>query len=97
MLFSFGYIGFKHLSALIHEVKIEAQVAFKQTTGGTSVDLSEIKNDLLDLVHNTISEMQPPSASDHLFGALAQILQMKVMKGMGMDPSSLISQPETED
>ena len=48
-------------------------------------DIQSIKDDLLEIVEDTIQNMQPPSAIDHLMGALAQFAQIKLMKAAGID------------
>lgn len=51
--------------------------------------MDELTENLEDLVHNTISTMQPPNAADHVMGAIAQMIQMKAMQKFGMGPASL--------
>tara|TARA_R110000823_G_scaffold225675_1_gene353438 strand:- start:816 stop:1157 length:342 start_codon:yes stop_codon:yes gene_type:complete len=53
-------------------------------------DFNALRNDLMDLVTDTISTMQPPNAMDHLLGMLTQFAQMKMMQSTGIDPSSMI-------
>jgi hypothetical protein len=48
--------------------------------------MEELKDGLEDLVHDTISTMQPPNAADHVMGAIAQLIQMKAMQKFGMVP-----------
>ena len=35
-----------------------------------------------DIVEDTLANMQPPSAFDHLAGAAVQFMQMKMMAGL---------------
>jgi len=51
-------------------------------------DLDELKEDLLDMVHETIGNMSPPTAIDHLLGALSGPLQMWAMRKAGIDPAT---------
>jgi hypothetical protein len=54
----------------------------------TTFNLEEIKEDLLDMVHETIGNMQPPNAFDHIVGALSGPLQMWAMRKAGIDPAT---------
>lgn len=56
--------------------------------------MGELKENLEDLVHDTISTMQPPNAADHVMGAIAQMIQMRAMKQYG---NFLPTQPDQED
>lgn len=56
--------------------------------------VNDIKEELLDVVNQTIHNMRPPNIADHLGGILQQFAQMKMMKmmkkeGMFPDPSML--------
>ena len=86
------YQAFKHLTAQIQEVEVQ----FKQTNGN-GLNLDEIKEDLLDLVHDVLQNMEPPKAADHIFGAIGQILQFKMMKMMDIDPSAMLEAPHDEE
>ena len=59
-----------------------ASIDFSKDLPELNIDLSQIKEEVLDIIEDTIGQMQPPNAMDHVFGALAQIIQMKAMKGM---------------
>jgi len=83
------YQAFKHLTAQIQEVEIE----FKRTNGN-GFNLDEIKGELFGIVEDILQNMQPPSAVDHVFGAIAQIIQFKAMKMMDVEPSTLLEQSE---
>ena len=56
--------------------------------------MGELKENLEDLVHDTISTMQPPNAADHVMGAIAQMIQMRAKKQYG---NFLPTQPDQED
>ena len=45
-----------------------------------SFDLDELKSELMDIVENTIESLSPPSAFDHIAGAVSQYFQMRMMK-----------------
>jgi hypothetical protein len=90
-----AYAGFTHLFRLISTLQMQIDVAFKETNEKVNnpvVNLDGIKNDMLGMVEDVISNMQPPTAGDHLMGALTQFLQMKLMGSMGVDLNQLQSQ-----
>lgn len=45
-----------------------------------SFDFTKIKDEMLDIVESTIENMTPPSAFDHIAGAVSQYFNMKMMK-----------------
>jgi len=47
--------------------------------------LDDVKESLIDIVEDTLSNMNPPSAFDHIAGAIAQMIQAKTMKSMGLN------------
>lgn len=53
-----------------------------------NVELADIKEEMLDMVHDTIKNMQPPNAFDHIVGALSGPLQMWAMRKAGIDPTT---------
>jgi len=63
------------------------------------MNLEELKEDILDLVHDTISKMSPPTAFDHILGAIASPLQAWMMRKAGINPSTggLLEQELIED
>ena len=55
---------------------------------GKEVDLpnlNELRDEVLDIVQETIENLQPPSAIDHLMGAASQYFQLKMMKDFNLD------------
>ena len=46
--------------------------------------VEELKEEMFDIVQDTVQNMQPPNAADHLMGALSQMVQMKMMKAMNL-------------
>jgi len=58
-----------------------------------------LKEDLSDLIHDTIGEMRPPAIADHLGGILSQWAQIKFAKEMqAMNlPISAPQEPEPVD
>lgn len=82
-IFSFPFV----LSRALNEVRDSMTPPEQQKMP----DFNALRNDLMDLVTETISTMQPPNAMDHLLGMLTQFAQMKMMQSTGIDPSALIS------
>ena len=71
---------------LSHIEEIRADLAGNGSPSAFNLD--EMKEDLLDMVHETIGNMQPPNAIDHLLGALAGPIQMWAMRKAGIDPAT---------
>jgi hypothetical protein len=44
--------------------------------------LNGLKDEVLDIVESTIENLTPPTAIDHIAGAVSQYFQMKLMKEM---------------
>ena len=78
------------LFKLLSKALIEFKADFTKAETQSFPDFEELKDSLLDLVHNTIAEMQPPTAFDHLAGIVAQYAQAKIMNMMPIDPSQLL-------
>lgn len=77
---------FRAISEALQE--ISTNLTARETTSFTGID--DVKEELLGIVEDTIANLQPPSAIDHLMGALAQFAQIKLMKSMDIDPSDLM-------
>ena len=71
---------------LLHIEEIRADLVGNSSS--TTFNLDELKDELLDMVHDTIGSMQPPNAFDHIVGALSGPLQMWAMRKAGIDPST---------
>jgi hypothetical protein len=71
---------FSHLEQIRSDLSSETIPSFP--------DIAEIKEEMLDMVHETISNMQPPNAFDHLIGALAGPIQAWAMKKAGINPAT---------
>ena len=56
--------------------------------------MDEIKDELLDIVEDTLANMQPPNAGDHFMGMMAQIGQMWAMRKFNIDPQTGLPRPE---
>ena len=73
------YMHHSNSKALFSQIAIiQNEISEKTSTG--AFDLSELKEDMLDMVHETIGNMQPPNAFDHLLGALAGPIQAWAMR-----------------
>jgi len=81
------YMHHSNSKALISQISIIKE-EISEKTSNTSLDLSELKEEMLDMVHETIGNMQPPNAFDHLLGALAGPIQAWAMRKAGMNPAT---------
>lgn len=59
--------------------------------------IDEIKEELSELIFDTIGEMRPPAIADHLGGILSQWAQIKMAKTMQDMGMSQLTQPVLED
>ena len=64
---------------------IQLSEEFKRPQSEYNFDLDAIKEEILGTVEDTLANLQPPNAMDHLLGALAQFAQVKLMKMAGLD------------
>lgn len=46
--------------------------------------IEEMKEEMYNIVQDTVEGMNPPTAADHLMGALGQLVQMKLAKSMNL-------------
>jgi len=46
--------------------------------------IESLKDTMLDIVEDTLQNMQPPTAADHLMGTISQLVQMKLMKNLNL-------------
>lgn len=119
MLFGFVIIGFIALAIRLEKCHSSIAVmasnlhsSLKDDIRGASEETSDnfidgIREELLDVVNNTIQQMRPPNIADHLGGILNQFAQMKMMKmmqkegiGLNLGPSELssnINNPQEND
>jgi len=84
VIFFLHHTSSKALFSHIEEIRAD----LIRNPSSTAFNLEEIKEDLLDMVHDTIGNMQPPNAWDHLLGALAGPIQMWAMRKAGIDPAT---------
>ena len=84
VIFFLHHTSSKALLSHIEEIRAD----LVGNPSSTAFNLEEIKEDLLDMVHDTIGNMQPPNAWDHLLGALAGPIQMWAMRKAGIDPTT---------
>lgn len=72
--------------ALISQISLIKDEISEKTD--TSFNFDDLKEDMLDMVHETIGNMQPPNAFDHLLGALAGPIQAWAMRKAGINPQT---------
>jgi len=82
---------------MTHIDAIKSEITPDQSS--LDLNLEELREDILDLVHETISKMSPPTAFDHILGAIASPLQAWMMRKAGINPSTggLLEQELIED
>ena len=81
------YMHHSNSKALLSQISL-IKNEISEKTQNTTLDLSELKEDMLDMVHDTIGNMQPPNAFDHLLGALAGPIQAWAMRKAGINPQT---------
>lgn len=86
LLLSFALHHNSSKALLSHIEDIRSSIT--QTNVESTFDLGELKEEMLDMVHETISKMQPPTAFDHILGAVAGPLQAWMMRKAGFDPTT---------
>ena len=77
------FVFFSHhtLSSSLHSLAAELK------ENGVEIPPSfveELKDEMFNIVQDTIEGMNPPTAADHLMGALGQLVQMKLAKSMNL-------------
>lgn len=81
------YMHHANSKALISQISLIKE-EISEKTNDTTFNFDELKEDMLDMVHETIGNMQPPNAFDHLLGALAGPIQAWAMRKAGMNPAT---------
>jgi len=62
---------------------LEAKIADKIEASTNSPEvLTALKSSLSEIIEDTLENMQPPTAFDHIAGAAVQFMQMKMMSTM---------------
>jgi hypothetical protein len=84
VIFFLHHSSSKALLSHIEEIRAD----LVGNSNATTFNLEDMKEELLDMVHDTIGNMQPPNAWDHLLGALAGPIQMWAMRKAGIDPAT---------
>tara|TARA_R110002124_G_scaffold105643_1_gene256797 strand:+ start:258 stop:593 length:336 start_codon:yes stop_codon:yes gene_type:complete len=93
----FVFMSNQALSRQIKDIGGSIQARLNEEVKVPESFMAELQDSLGDLVHDTISTMQPPNAADHVMGALAQMIQMHAMKKFGLDQPRLNTpDPENE-
>jgi len=92
----FSYLQHHALSAHIKQIAKDIEDRLNSDVKVPTSFLDELKDEMGDLVHETIQNLQPPNAADHVMGALAQMIQMRAMQKFGMVAPSL-NAPDEQD
>lgn len=77
----------------LHHLQSKALILHVESLKDTVADpnilnLEEMKEDMLDMVHDTIRNLQPPNAFDHLLGAIAPAIQSWALRKAGINPAT---------
>lgn len=86
--FSVFLLVLYHLKTLIisFESRLNEAIADINENDVALPSLNGLKDEILDVVNSTIENLQPPTAFDHIAGAVSQYFQMKMMKEMQVMP-----------
>jgi len=57
--------------------------------------VDNIKDEMFNIVEDTLQNLSPPTAADHLMGTLSQLFQMKMMKSM--DLSNMLPSKDNDE
>lgn len=76
----FAYV-FRALSNRLDSMECDIAMSLESLNDSPNL-LSSLKDSMSDIVEDTLANMQPPSAFDHLAGAAVQFMQMKMMAGL---------------
>ena len=80
--FVVGFGGFHSLSSTLQDYAERLNAV----QAGTTIDLEPMADKMTgiieDIVSDTLQNLEPPRAIDHVFGAVAQMIQARTMKMM---------------
>ena len=80
--FVVGFTGYNSLSSTLRDYAER----LNEVSAGTSIDLEPMATKMTgiieDIVADTLQNLEPPRAIDHVFGAVAQMIQARTMKMM---------------
>jgi hypothetical protein len=80
--FVVGFTGYNSLSSTLRDYADR----LNEVSAGTSIDLEPMATKMTgiieDIVADTLQNLEPPRAIDHVFGAVAQMIQARTMKMM---------------
>lgn len=65
--------------------KIDALHEFSLTLNNSPVNLENLSERIEEIVDDTLSNIEMPTAQDHIAGGLMQMLQMFAMRKLGLD------------
>ncbi len=92
-----GYFTFNRLSTLSLEISEHANRLndLAPQDFDPAGMIAEVKLGIEEVVSDTIANLEPPRAIDHVFGAVAQLIQMKAMGAMNALPEGVLNMAET--
>lgn len=76
----------------LHHLQSKALLLHVENLKGELTDpnhnLEDLRDDVLDVVQETIRNLQPPNAFDHLLGAIAPAIQSWALRKAGINPAT---------
>jgi hypothetical protein len=89
LLFVVGFWGYNRLSQLLADS--QGRLNDLATSHGIELDpiLEKMEATISEIVDDTLQNLEPPKAIDHLFGAVAQMIQMRTMSSLNLMPEQL--------
>jgi len=92
-----GFLALIYWRLIVCGIKIDALESLSRTLIDSPIEINEdsLVDRVLDAVHDSISQLEMPTAQDHIVGGVAQMAQMWLMKKMGFTPGFGMN-PEAE-
>jgi hypothetical protein len=84
--FVVGFHGFHSLSSAVKNSEERLNALARSPEVDLAPVISEITGVIEDIVSDTLQNLEPPRAIDHVFGAVAQMIQARTMKMMSLPP-----------
>lgn len=89
LMFVVGFWGYARLSQLLSD----SQGRLNDLAGsqGSVIEplIEKVEETISEIVEDTLQNLEPPKAIDHVFGAVAQMIQMRTMRSLNLMPEQL--------
>lgn len=81
-------LGLIYWRLIVCGIKIDALESLSRSLLDSPVEIDQdsLIDRVLDAVHESMGQMEMPTAQDHIMGGVAQMAQMWLMKKMGFSP-----------